>query len=376
MAVIAVNTRLLLKDKLEGIGIYSQEILKRVVQLNPQHNFVFLFDRNYSSDFIFSENVKGMALWPPARHPMLWYLWLEWSIPVILKKINAGLFFSPDGFLSLKSEVPQVNVIHDLNFENFPEFVPKNAYRFYHKNFPLYANKAKHVFTVSDFSKSEIERLYNIDSDKITVTYNSASHYFKPLDVETKVRARKNFTNGAPYFIYAGSLHQRKNISNMLLAFDEFKKQFESPVKLLLAGNKLFADAQMDAVYDNMKFKDSVIFAGRLSDAEMAEAMGASIALLYVSFFEGFGIPIIEAMNCGVPVITSNTSSMPEVAGDAALLVNPHNTSEITTAMHKLATQKELRDLLIEKGNQRKNFFLWDDSAKKISDVLNKLLSE
>jgi glycosyltransferase involved in cell wall biosynthesis len=162
----------------------------------------------------------------------------------------------------------------------------------------------------------------------------------------------------------------------MLLAFDEFKKQFESPVKLLLAGNKLFADAQMDAVYDNMQFKDSVIFAGRLSDAEMAEAMGASIALLYVSFFEGFGIPIIEAMNCGVPVITSNTSSMPEVAGDAALLVNPHNTSEITTAMHKLATQKELRDLLIEKGNQRKNFFLWDDSAKKISDVLNKLLSE
>lgn len=376
MAVVAVNTRLLLKDKLEGIGIYSQEILRRVVQLNPQHNFVFLFDRNYSNDFIFSENVKGKVLWPPARHPMLWYMWLEWSVPAILKKINADLFFSPDGFLSLKSELPQVNVIHDLNFENFPEFVPENAYRFYHKNFPLYANKANHIFTVSDFSKEEIVRAYNIDSNKISVTYNSASHYFKPLDAETKVRVRKKFTNGAPYFIYAGSLHQRKNISNMLIAFDGFKKQFESPVKLLLAGSKLFSDAQMDAVFDKMHYKDDVIFAGRLSDTEMAEAIGSSIALLYVSFFEGFGIPIVEAMNCSVPVITSNISSMPEVAGDAALLVNPYNVSEITTAMHKLATQRELRDLLIEKGNERKKFFSWDESAKKVSDVLNNLLSE
>ncbi|MBK7856338.1 MAG: glycosyltransferase family 4 protein [Bacteroidetes bacterium] len=374
MAIIAVNTRLLLKDKLEGIGVYSQEILSRLVKLNPQHRFIFLFDRNYNTDFIYSDNVTGVVVHPPTRHPLLWQIWFNWSVPSALKKYKTDLFFSPDGYLSLRTNVKQVSVIHDLNFELYPEFVPKNIYRYYHKNFPLFAQKAQHIFTVSGFSKKEIERLYQVDSDKITVTYNAASNHFKPLDVETKVKVRKQFTNGAPYFVYAGSLHQRKNIANMLLAYDAFKRQFQSPVKLLLAGNKMFADEQSDAVYENMHYKESVIFAGRLSDTAMSEAMGASIALLYVSFFEGFGIPIVEAMNCGVPVITSNTSSMPEVAGDAAILVNPNNVSEITQAMHQLATQKELRDTLIEKGNERKKIFSWDESAQKVSMVLNNFL--
>lgn len=374
MAIIAVNTRFLLKDKLEGIGVYSHEILLRLVKLNPQHRFVFLFDRKFSPDYIFSDNVSGSVVHPPARHPLLWQIWFNWSIPYALRKFNADLFFSPDGYLSLRTNVKQVNVIHDLNFELFPDFVPKNIYRYYHKNFPLFAQKAQHIFTVSEFSKKEIEHLYNISPQKVSVTYNDASNHFMPIDSETKAAVRKNYTNGAPYFMYAGSLHQRKNISNMLVAFDTFKNQFESPVRLLLAGNKLFSDSTMESVYENMHHKNSVIFTGRLNSQEMVKVMGASVALVYVSFFEGFGIPIIEAMNCGVPVITSNTSSMPEVAGDAALLVDPNNISDITNAMYKLATEKELKDQLIEKGNERKKQFSWDDSAQKVSAVLNDLL--
>lgn len=374
MGVIAVNTRLLIKDRLEGIGVYSNEILKRLVKLNPQHRFVFLFDRKFSNEFIYADNVTGLVVPPQARHPILWQIWFNWSVPYMLKKHKADLFFSPDGYLSLKTSIKQVNVIHDLNFELFPQFVPKNVYNYYHKNFPLFVRQANHIFTVSDFSKNEIERLYKINPDKITITHNNAGEYFKPLGTEEKVLARKKFANGSPYFLYAGALHQRKNIANMLRAFDAFKQSFASPVKLLLAGNKMFADAEMESVYDNMQFKESVIFAGRLSNKDMAEAMASCIALLYVSFFEGFGIPIVEAMNAGVPVITSNTSSMPEVAGNAAILVDPDNITEISEAIHKLSTQKELRDLLIEKGNERKKHFSWDDSARKVSDVLNNLL--
>jgi glycosyltransferase involved in cell wall biosynthesis len=374
MAVIAVNTRLLLRDKLEGIGVYSYEILKRVVKLNPQHQFIFLFDRPFSREFIFSENVKGVVINPPARHPLLWYLWFEWVVPYALKKHKADLFFSPDGHLSLRSDVRQIAVMHDLNFEHNHSYVPKHVYNYYHKYFPLFANKAEHILTVSEFSKQDIAKCYHISPQKISVTYNAAGEIFKPVNDAAATQIRNEFTNGGSFFMYAGALHQRKNIANMLKAYDAFRKKHSQPVKLLIAGAKMFTDTEMESTYGNMQFKEDVIFTGRLSTDNLAKTMAASIALLYISFFEGFGIPIVEAMNAGVPVITSNTSSMPEVAGDAALIVNPNSTAEIGDAMFQLATNNDLRKALIEKGNEQKILFSWDKSAAIVSAILNNSL--
>ena len=137
---IAVNARFLLKGKLEGIGWFTHEVLKRVVQNHPEHEFIFIFDRPYHEDFIYGKNVTPIVVPPPARHPILWYIWFEWSVKLVLKKHKPDLFISTDGFLSLSTKVPQLLVIHDLAFEHFPEHLPFK-FRYYLRKFtPKFAS--------------------------------------------------------------------------------------------------------------------------------------------------------------------------------------------------------------------------------------------
>ena len=163
---IAVNTRFLLSGKLEGIGIYTQEIFKRVVQLMPEHEFFFLFDRAYSSAFIFEKNVTPIVVHPPARHPFLWYWWFGKSIPKVLQENNIDVFISPDGFASLNTSVPQIITIHDLGFEHFPEHVPFLVRKFYRYFTPKYCEKAAKILAVSEYTKQDIISTYNIETKK------------------------------------------------------------------------------------------------------------------------------------------------------------------------------------------------------------------
>jgi glycosyltransferase involved in cell wall biosynthesis len=153
---IAVNTRLLLKDKLEGIGWVAYETLRRMVASHPEVEFYFLFDREPDPMFLFADNVKPVVLFPQARHPFLFIWFFEFSVTKALKKIKPDLFFSPDGYLSLRSDVPQVTQFHDLNFEHFPKDMPKIHLWHYKTFFPRFARKAKRIVTVSEFSKQDI----------------------------------------------------------------------------------------------------------------------------------------------------------------------------------------------------------------------------
>ena len=175
---IAVNTRLLLPDKLEGIGWVAFETLKRITQAHPEHEFYFIFDRKWDERFIFSDNIIPIVAKPQARHPFLYYLWFEWSIPRILKKIKADVFLSPDAYLSLKTNVKSIAVFHDLNFEHYPEDLPFLERKYYCYFFPRYARKAAQIVTVSQFSKKDIMNLYDVPSEKISVVYNGANEEF------------------------------------------------------------------------------------------------------------------------------------------------------------------------------------------------------
>ncbi len=362
---IAVNTRLLLHNKLEGIGRFSFETLKRITQNHPEHQFIFFFDRPWHEEFIFSDNITPVVLFPQSRHPFLWYWWFEFSVPAALKKHQADVFLSPDGYLSLSTDLPQIPVIHDLNFEHYPQDLPYLYSKYYRHYFPKYANKAVRIATVSDFSKNDIAGQYGIATDKIDVVYNGCNENFKLVSVEVKEETKKKFSNACPYFVYVGAQHQRKNLQNLFHAFDEYKKE-GSNYKLLLSGQKKWWTSEMEEAYSGMQYKDDVIFTGRLSDEDLVNVMASSEALVYVSYFEGFGIPVVEAMQCNVPVICANTTSLPEVAGKAALLVNPFDVNEIAAAMKKLATNKILSTQLINAGQEQSKKFTWDTTADKL----------
>jgi glycosyltransferase involved in cell wall biosynthesis len=373
---IAVNTRFLLKNKLEGIGWFTYETLKRLVLQHPEHEFYFLFDRPYDPSFIFAKNVTPVVLFPPARHAILWYLWFEWSVPRALKKINPDIFLSTDGYLSLKTKVPTVMVVHDLAFEHYPEMVSAFSSKYYRHFSPLYCKKATHIITVSEASKKDIETIYGISPTKITVAHNGINPIFKAISECEKNAVREKYGNGKNYFVYVGSLHPRKNIARLLKAFDVFKKNTSADTVLIIAGARGWQLKEIDEVYHQMRFKNDVIFTGHLNSEELVKIVASADAMVYVSLFEGFGIPVAEAMKCNVPVITSSISSMPEVAGNAALLVNPLNVEEIANAMTKIYSDKTLANDLIEKGKVQCQQFNWDNTAtvvwKTILEITNK----
>ena len=367
---IAVNVRLLLKDKLEGIGRFTFETLKILTTQHPEHTFYFIFDRKYSSEFIFSNNIKPIVIYPQSRHPLLWYIYFEHSTPYILKKIKADVFLSTDGYISLNSNIPSIPVIHDISFEHFPQFVPKLVQKYYKYYFPKYAQKAARIATVSEFCKKDISKLYNVSENKIDVLCNGVSSVFAPISNQEKESVRKKYSNGCPYFLFIGSIHPRKNLDNQIKGFIKFKSETSNDVKLVVVGENMWRNY---GNVDNNSHPD-IIYTGRIiDDNELAKLHCSSIALTYVSFFEGFGIPILEAMSCETAIITSNISAMPEVGGDAALYADPYSDDSIASAMLQIYTDNSLRSKLIAKGLQQKLKFSWQKSADRLFECVEKV---
>ena len=375
MKTIAVNTRFLLKGKLEGIGRFTCESLRLITQQHPEHRFIFLFDRPYSRDFIFAPNVEAMLVPPPARHPFLWYAWFEYALPLALHRIKADLFLSPDGYCSLRSSVKTLMVVHDLAFEHYPEQVSGLVRRYYQHFVPRYCRRAQAIATVSEYTKSDICQLYGIDPNKIQAVYNGTNTEYSPLSSAEKQRIKAKYSQHCDYFLFVGAIHPRKNLANILRAFVQFKQQTQSNIKMLIAGRRAWQSQEAFEVYENMPFRDEVIFLGHLEVGELAAVTGAAFALVYASFFEGFGIPIVEAMTCQVPVITSDVSSMPEVAGNAALLVQPHDAHSIANAMLQLYNNDQLRQQLIENGMVQCQQFGWQQTADKLWQIANNCLT-
>jgi glycosyltransferase involved in cell wall biosynthesis len=371
---IAVNARLLLKDKLEGIGWFTYRTLERIVRQHPEHEFIFFFDRPYDESFVFAPNVTPVVVAPQARHPILFYIWFEWRIPALLRKYKADLFLSADGFLSLSTKVPTCLVIHDLAFEHYPQhFI--TSHRLYLRHYcPKFARKATRIATVSTFSKNDIVERYGIAADKVDVVYNGAHDEYKPLSWEEKEKVKAKYADGCEYFFFAGALHPRKNIVNLLKAFIAFKKRQRSNMKLVIVGRFAWKYDEVIDMKEEMPFKEDVKWVGYMNVEELSKVTGGAYALVYPSLFEGFGIPILEALECDVPGVVSNTSSMPEVAGDAALLVDPTNVQDIADKMQLIYKDENLRAKLITAAREQKKKFSWDTSADKLWQSMMKCL--
>jgi glycosyltransferase involved in cell wall biosynthesis len=374
--VIVVNTRLLVPDRLDGIGRFTFETLQRITQAQPNSHFVFLFDRKIHEDFIFSENITPVKLFPPARRPWLFNAWLNYSVAGVLRDLQPALFLSPDGFLPLKGKTPCLPVIHDLNFEHYPEDLPVNIKNWYKKKFPLFANRATRIATVSAFSKNDIASKYNIEKNKIDVVYNGAAHGFQPLTEVQILETRKKITGGAPYFLYIGALHPRKNLERLVRAYGEFRRKNDSQTKLVIAGENYWKYSGLQNAIDSVPDKNEIIFTGRLPETELYLLTGAALALTYIPYFEGFGIPIIEAMACDIPVITSNVTAMPEVGGDAVLYVDPFSEESISSALALIDKDESLRNNLIAKAKIQRENFSWDKTAHALWTSIEKTVNQ
>lgn len=375
MSRILVNTRFLIKDKLEGIGRFTYEVLKRITETHPEHDFFFIFDRQWGKEFIFSSNVTPLKIGPQARHPFLWYWWFQHSLPSIIKKVNPDILLCTDGYTTFKTNVKKVTVFHDLAFEHYPNDVGWLVLNYYKSFTPGFIQVSDRIATVSEYSKGDIVKTYGINSNKIDVVYNGASDYFKPISAEEQKSVREKFTSGNDFFCFVGALQPRKNIVNLFKAFDQFKLKSQNDIKLVIVGRKAWKSDQIFKTFESMSHKEDVIFTNHLKHKDIAPIYGSSLGLVYIPYFEGFGIPIIEAQNCNCPVITSSVTSMPEVAGEGAILVNPFEINEITDGMIRLASDMEFKDNLVKKGIVNCNRFSWDKTAEKLWNTVEQVLT-
>jgi glycosyltransferase involved in cell wall biosynthesis len=370
---IAINTRFLLPGKMEGIGLFTQEVARRLVEKHPEDQFLFLFDRPFDPKLVEAPNVEGKVVFPPARHGFLWYLWFEWGVPRALKQWKADVFLSPDGYASLRSKVPTVMVTHDLAFEHYPEQVPGWAAKYYRRNMPRFHERAEQVVTVSEFTRQDVIDQYGTDSAKITTACNGVREGFTVLSEEERQQVRLKVSNGKPYFFYVGAVHPRKNVIRLIRAFDQYKRATGSDKKLVLAGRFAWQSEETRQAYETARFREDIVLLGYLDAAELSRTLGAAFALTYVSLFEGFGVPLLEAMWAEVPVISSTVSSMPEVCGDAGLLVDPTDVGAIAGALQEMEANTQLREQLIREGKQQRQKFSWDKAATVVDQVIRAL---
>ncbi len=365
--IIGINARNILGSKMEGFGNYSYELVRRITKNHPEQTFVLFFDRAVDPKFEFTSNVQTVVLFPPTRHPLLWILWFEWSLKRALKKYQIDLLWSPDGFCSLRSKVPQIATIHDLNFEHYPKDLPWLVSMYFRTFFSKFARKAKHILTVSNFSKKDIVDMYGISSENISVVYNGISDEYRVLSKEEIHATRNEFSKNKAYFLFVGSLHPRKNIKRLVEAFSAFSMT-NSEIDLVIVGNAMWKQEEFNL---STETKNRIHFLGHLSTNELSRVTGAAFALSYVPYFEGFGIPLVEAMRCGVPIISANSSCLPEIAGDAAIYCDPFSVQDITEKLHILSNDSTLHQQLAENALKRSVLFSWDKAAEEVWDEIS-----
>lgn len=367
---IAVNTRFLLETGLEGYGYFTREVFSRIVRRHPEHEFYFLFDRPYVPDYLFAPNVHPVVVSPPARHPLLWKYWYDVKVPLALRRLGADLFVSPDGFCSLTTRVPQCLVVHDLGFLHHPATYRKSHAAYYRRSLPRFVQKAASIATVSEFTKGDIVNQYRVAPDKIGVVHSAAKDIFRPLAFEEKQQVKEQYTAGKEYFIYTGAIHPRKNLVHLLKAFSLFKKRQRVAWKLVLAGRLAWKNDEFLTLLKTYKYRDDVVLTGYLPEEELVGLIGGAYALVYPSLFEGFGVPVLEAMQCGVPPLTSKDTSMEEIGGEAALYFDPTDPADMADKMMYIYKDEALRARLVEKGGEVAAQYSWDRTAELVWEAM------
>lgn len=360
---------------MDGIGWFTYEVFSRLVKKHPECEFHFIFDRAWSEQFMFGDNVVPHKIGPQARHPILFYLWFDRRLPKLVKKIDPDLFVSPDGFIPRNLDCKVLNVLHDINFHHNPNDFGWMVRNYYNHFVPQFAQIADRLATVSEFCKADIASAYDIDSSKIDVVYNGVNERYQPVSETQKAQTRKRFTETCPYILFLGTIVPRKNLKNLLIAFDLFKETDNAKHKLLVVGSKKYWTPELEKVYASMQHKSEVIFLGYRMPEELALITASAKVLAFISYFEGFGIPILEAMKCGVPVLSANRTATKEIAGDAAFLVDPFNLQEIREGLVRLTTDPNLRDELVEAGFVRASSFNWDKTASDLWDSMMKTIA-
>ena len=359
---IAVNTRWLLPGKLEGTGVYTLRMLEQIIPAFPEHTFYLLYDRDPGApeaelDF---PNVVRKTVAPQARHPWLWLLWNDVTVPKQLARIGADIYWSPDG-LPAKTDVPQWLTIHDLNFEHHPEWLKHSVAKFYSEHIRKGAGLAARLFTVSEWSKRDIVNRYGVRPEHIQVTPNAPQWSMTATAYDPQM-----------YFCAVGAITPRKNIITLIKAFNYWLEQHPERrlYRLKIAGATHRKDSDFDEEITRLTYASNIDFMGRLSDAELQDLYALATAFCMPSAMEGFGIPVLEAMQSGTPVIAAQNSALEELVEGAGLLVPTYDIYAWADALEEAC---QSGGSWVQPGLERAAEYRWEEHALPVIEAIKEL---
>ncbi|MBA8932540.1 glycosyltransferase family 4 protein [Clostridium beijerinckii] len=380
---ISLELQPCLKNK-SGIGIYTYELSKRL----QEYNYITLYGDifNFINRNNIEKDIDGLnfnknifSLFPYGVYRRMWnyvpirYNWLFNDQSDIYHFFN---FIVPP-----RIEGKVITTIHDMTYELYPETMDKKNLKRIKSDIHYSVNRADKIITVSESSKNDIMKFLSVDEAKIEIVYNGVEYdkFNKSYSEDEKSKIRVKYTLPKNYILYMGTLEPRKNIESIIEAFSLFKKEntvSNQNTKLVIAGKKGWLFENIFNLVNKLSLKDDVIFTDYIDENDKSIIYNMASLFVFPSLYEGFGIPVLEAMASSVPVITSNVSSLPEVAGDAAILVEPKDIKSIAKYMSKVLADKKLRNNLIREGHEQAKKFTWESSAKKLVNIYRDLYNK
>lgn len=355
--IIGVDGSRAFAEKRTGIEEYSYQVIKHLRNELRDSSEVKLFLKNGQKvDFNLPENWKVKEIKFP-------YLWTQVGLSLEMFFYPVNVLFIPAHVVPIFHPKNTIVVVHGLEFEFIPE-----AYSFWARMYMRWSIKsscrwAKKIIAVSENTKKDLVRLYKVPEGKIEVIYEGVSTNYES---NTNIRIMPD----TKCLLFIGRIEERKNIAGIIKAFEILKEKYKIPHKLILAGKGGYGYEKIKMQIENSKQKKDVIFTGYISEEKKHELLKSAEVFLFPTFYEGFGLPILEAQAAGAPVVASNNSSIPEVAGDSAILVNPKKSEEIAEAVWKIINDRNLRQDLIRKGLENVQKFSWEKCAEKIIKIL------
>ncbi len=360
---IGIDARLVYYHK-AGIGQYILRLTQALAQINQDDDFVLFASGKDSTPIVTQTNFKRAKLWTPSHHrferPAL-------SLELVPYKLD--VLHSPDFIPPSRVRCPSVITVHDLAFLLYPRFLTRDSARYYGQ-VDLAARQADHIIAVSESTKRDTIRLLGVPEEKISVIYEAAHPLFSPItNPDAIARTRTRYQLPESFILFVGTIEPRKNLPTLLRAFRRLRDNYKTDTVLAIAGNRGWLAEEVDSVTADLKLDGAVRFLGGVPNEVLVYLYNAAKLFVFPSFYEGFGLPPLEAMACGTPVITSNVSSLPEVVGDAATLVKPEDIDGLTVAMWRVLTDENLRREMRAKGLKRAQTFSWERTATETMRV-------
>jgi len=354
-----------------GIGTYVRNLVQGLARQDDDAAYAVLCP---DADAGFVQEL-GSRFTPIVERSGNYSVREQLSVPLALRRARADLFHAPHYVVSPLTPCPYIVTIHDCIHLRFPQYLPNRmAYTYARRMMSLAARRSRRVLTVSNASKQDILHYLRVPADKVEVIYNALDARLATPPTQDDIdRVRQRFQLTAPFILYAGNIKPHKNVDRLIEAYAILRRRGVESARLLIIGDEISKYPNLRRLVHRFQLHQHVRFLGFVPDATLAVLYQLASVFVFPSLYEGFGLPPLEAMAAGAPVITSNVSSLPEVVGDAALLIDPMDAGAIADAMARVLGDEALRAELVRRGHERVKAFSWDRSVARVREVYREL---